>query len=386
MLNENKEIKICTRCIYDETVSNIKFDEDGVCNFCKQIDELTNLYGTGKSKGIKLFDDIIKEIKSKKKRKKYDLIVGVSGGTDSSYMLFLAKKYGLNPLAVHYDNTWNTSIASQNIYKITKALNVDLFTYVVNNRESDDIYKAFLEAGVPELEASTDLALAETLYRAAKKYNIKYIFEGHSFIEEGITPLGKNYFDGKYIKSIHNKYGKMKMKTYPLMTFWRFIYWTVFLRIKKIRPFWYLSYNKQEAQKFLSQEYDWEYYGGHHLENRMTAFFHSYYYPRKFNCDYRNNTLSAQVRNKTKSREAAIEEYKSPPFLEENLLEYLKKRLKYSDKDLEQIINGEKRYWYQFKTYKKRFELLRPLFYRLAKLNLVPMSFYLKYCFPTNDR
>ena len=376
-------LKVCTRCIYDERLDQITFDQDGICNYCHQVDDLIEMYGTGNSKGKAIFEDYIKEIKNAGKRKKYDVIIGVSGGTDSSYMLHLAIQHGLRPLAVHYDNTWNTSIATQNIQKMTSALDIDLYTHVVDNKEADDIYKAFLYSGVSEIEASTDLALAEVMYRAASKFNVKYIFEGHSFIEEGITPLGKNYFDGKYIKGIHEKYGKLSMKTYPLMTFSRFLYWSIFKRIRKIRPFWYIHYNKQEAKDFLSKEYGWEYYGGHHLENRMTAFCHSFYFPNKFKVDYRNNTLSAEVRNKKKSREEALRIYNTPPYLEENLLDYFKKRLSLSDKEFESIMNQPLRYWHEFPTYKKRFERLRPLFFLLAKANLVPMSFYLKYCFPS---
>ena len=151
----------------------------------------------------------------------------------------------------HYDNTWNTAIATENIRKVLTKLNVDLYTHVINNKEADDIFKAFFEAGVPEIEASTDLALAETMYRAASKYRIKYILEGHSFVAEGISPLGKNYFDGKYIASIHKKFGKLPMKSYPLMTFWRFLKWTLFYRIKKIRPLWYIKYSKEEARTCL---------------------------------------------------------------------------------------------------------------------------------------
>lgn len=379
------KVKICSRCIYDENVNQITFDEKGVCNYCHQVDFLKETYGTGNKKGAETFDQIVKEIKKAGKYKAYDVIVGVSGGTDSSYMLHLAVENGLRPLAVHYDNTWNTSIATENIQKITNALGIDLYTHVIDNREADDIYKSFLKAGVAEIEASTDLGLAETLYRIANKYKVKYVFEGHSFIEEGITPLGKNYFDGKYIKSIHKMYGKRPLKTYPLMTFSHFIYWTLFRRIKKIRPFWYINYNKVKAQAFLKEKYRWEYYGGHHLENRMTAFFHSYYFPKKFKGDYRNNTLSAQVRNKKKSREAALEEYKSTPYLEKNLLEYFKKRLELSEEEFTEIMEKPLRYWYEFPTYKKRFERLRPLFFLLAKANLVPMSFYLKYCFPIKE-
>ena len=380
------DLKICTKCIYDERVDQITFDQYGICNYCHQVDDLIAIYGTGNSKGKATFDSYIKEIKKAGKNKKYDVIIGVSGGTDSSYMLHLAIKEGLRPLAVHYDNTWNTAIATQNIQKMTDALNVDLYTHIVDNKEVDDIFKAFLYSGVCEIEASTDLALAEVMYRAASKFNVKYIFEGHSFNEEGITPLGKNYFDGKYVKEIHKRYGKSPMKTYPLMTFSRFIYWTVFKRIKKIRPFWYIDYNKEKAKEFLSKEYGWEYYGGHHLENRMTAFCHSYYFPNKFNVDYRNNTLSAEVRNRKTIREEALRIYKTPPYLEENLLDYFKKRLSLSDKEFELIMNQPLRYWYEFPTYKKRFERLRPLFLILTKANLVPMSFYLKYCFPLPEK
>ena len=381
-------MKICSQCIYDESVSQIEFDENGKCNFCHQIENLKEMYGTGSAKGEALFSEIVSEIKKAGKGKPYDIIVGVSGGTDSSYMLYLAKKLGLRPLAVHYDNTWNTSIATQNIQKITEALDIDLYTHVIDNKEADDIFKAFLKAGVPEIEASTDLGLAETLYRVASKYKIKFVFEGHSFIEEGITPIGKNYFDGKYIESIHKLYGERPLKTYPLMTFSRFLYWTIFKQIKKIRPFWYIDYNKEEAKQFLKSTFGWEYYGGHHLENRMTAFFHSYYIPKKFKIDYRNNTLSAQVRNKKTSREDALKAYHTPPYLEENLLVYFKKRLEFTDQQFEDLMNQPLHFWYEFPTYKKRFERLRPLFKILTSFNLVPMSFYLKYCFPmkTNEK
>lgn len=377
---KNSKLKICSRCIYDERVPQITFNEDGVCGFCEQTDRLIDQFGTGKEKGKRSFLKTVEEIKKAGKGKKYDLVVGVSGGTDSSYLLYLAKKHNLRPLAVHFDNTWNTSIASQNISKVTKALDIDLYTHVVDNKEFDDIYKSFLKAGVPELEAPTDLALAETLYRAASKFKVNYIFEGHSFVEEGITPLGNNYFDGKYIQTIHNKYGTLKMKTYPLMTFWRFLYWILFKRIKKIRPFWFIDYNKEDAKTFLKNEFDWQDYGGHHLENRTSAFLHSYFLPNKFNIDYRNNSLSAKVRRNKKTREEAWKEYNTPPYLEENIITYFKSRLELSDKEFEKIINGEKRYWKEFKTYKKRFEFLSPLFFILANANLVPTSFYLKYC------
>jgi N-acetyl sugar amidotransferase len=375
--------QICTRCIYDESVPAITFDENGVCNYCHMVDGLINEYHTGRPEGEKTIQEIIARIKKDGKGKKYDCVIGLSGGTDSSYMVYWAIKNGLRPLAVHYDNTWNTAIATENIRKVLSKLKVDLFTLVVNNKEADDIFRSFFLADVPEIEASTDLALAETMYRAAAKYKIKYVLEGHSFIAEGISPLGKNYFDGKYISSIHKKFGKLPMKTYPLMTFSRFIKWTSIKRIQKIRPLWYINYSKEEAREFLEKEFGWEYYGGHHLENRMTAFFHSYYCPNKFHIDYRNNSLSASVRSGKISRDEAIDEYyNKPPYLEAELLPYFKKRLGFTDEEFERIMNRPPKYWYEYPTYKKRFELLRPFFYLLMKSHLVPRSFYMKYCFP----
>lgn len=378
-------VKICSRCIYDERVASISFDEKGVCNYCKQVDDLQKLYGTGEKEGEEKLMKIIEQIKIDGKNKTYDCVVGVSGGTDSSYMLYLALQWGLRPLAVHYDNTWNSAIATENIRKVLGKLKVDLYTHVVDNKESDDIFKAFFKASVAEIEAATDLALAETMYRAAAKHKIKYVLEGHSFITEGISPVGRNYFDGKYIQSIHKMFGKRPLKTYPLMTFWRFLYSTLFLRIKKIRPYWYIAYDKESARTFLEKEYGWQYYGGHHLENRMTAFFHSFYMPQKFNTDFRNNTLSALVRNGKMSREAAWAEYNTEPHLEAELLAYFKKRLDLSDEEFNRIMALPPKSWHEFPTYKKRFEMLRPLFAMLAKANLVPMSFYLKYCFPVKD-
>jgi N-acetyl sugar amidotransferase len=377
-------LKVCTRCIYDERVSAITFDADGVCNYCHQTDALVDQYGTGRPEGEAALAAIIADIRRAGRNKRYDCIVGVSGGTDSMYMVHLAKKvWGLRPLAVHYDNTWNTAIATQNIRRVLSALDVDLYTHVVDNKEADDIFGAFFKAGVAEIEASTDLALAEVMNRAAWKYGVKYVLEGHSFVTEGITPVGRNYFDGEYIRSIHRMYGAKPLKSYPLMTFERMLFWSVAARIRKIRPFWYMAYNKEDARTLLEREYGWEYYGGHHLENRMTAFFHSVYAPTKFDSDFRNNTLSALVRNGSLSREAAWAEYNRPPHIEEELLGYFRKRLRLSDNEYRSVMEAPPRSWHEFPTYKKRFEHFRPLFKILADANLVTRSFYLKYCFPT---
>ena len=294
-------------------------------------------------------------------------------------MLHKIKEWGLRPLAVHYDNTWNSAIASQNIAIMLTELDIDLYTHVVNNSEADSIFKAFFLASVPELDASTDLALAEVLYRAADDVGVKYVIEGHSFITEGVAALGDVYFDGRYINSINKRFGTKKIKTYPLMTFFRFMKWTLVKRIKKIRPLWYLEYSKEEARDILQKNYGWKYYGGHHMENRLAAFFHAIYMPQKCNRDLRNLSLAAKARSGLMTRDQALDEYSKPIEFEQGLIEYFKKRLQLTDSQYKNIMSKKPKSYRDFPTYKKLFELLRPMFFYMYKVNLVPKSFYIKY-------
>lgn len=378
--SKNEEnLQICSRGVYDSTVPDITFNENGVCNYNLLIDEMATLYPGGEQ-GEHELEKIVEEIKKAGKGKKYDCVIGVSGGCDSSYLVYQMKeKYGLRPLAAHFDNTWNSSIATENIRKVLSALDVDLFTIVVDNKEYDDIYRAFIEAGVPDIEAPTDIALATTLYKAAEKYNIKYILQGHNFRTEGNAPLGWLYMDGGYIADIHKKFGKAKMKTYPNLWFWSFMKYILVNRTKRIRPLYYLTYNKEEAKQFLSKEFGWEWYGGHHLENRFTAFYHSYFLPRRFGIDQRVNGYNALVINGQMDKEEALKKLSGLPHYSNEDLNYVKKRLGYSDERFEELMNAPLKYFTDFKTYKPRFEQLRPFFYLMYKLNLVPYGFYKKY-------
>lgn len=375
--------KICSRCVYDEDTPNISFDEEGVCNYCKSQEQLERDYPAGEV-GLKRLRVIAEEIRTSGKGKKYDCVVGVSGGCDSSYLVhYIVKELGLRPLAVHFDNTWNSTIATKNISSVLGKLNVDLWTYVVDNKEYDDIYKSFFEAGVPDLESCTDIALAATLNMAAEKFGVRYVIEGHNFRTEGVAPLGWIYMDGKYIKSVHKTFGKQPLKTYPNMLMPTQLRWMVCKRIQKIRPLWYLSYDKEEIKKFLSAEYGWEWYGGHHLENRFTAFYHSYFIPKRFGYDMRMLGYAAGCRSGQLSRTEALEKLKEPSYLEPELLEYVKKRLGFSDAEFERVMTLPKKTYKDYPTYKKTFERMRPFFWLMAKLNLIPMSFYMKYTKPS---
>lgn len=374
-------MKRCSRCVYDETVPSIVFDESGVCNYCHQHDELDREYPTG-IEGQRRLDAVIAGIREEGKRKPYDVVVGVSGGCDSSYMLYKAKEWGLRPLAVHFDNTWDSTVAVENIHNILKRLDVDLYTIVVDNEEYDDLYRSFLKAGVADIEAPTDIGLAATLYRACDEYGIRHMFEGHSFRTEGISPLGWLYMDGKYIQTIQSRFGTRKLKTFPNLDLLSFIRWTSLSRIQKIRPLYYIDYHKEDAKAFLTSNLGWKWYGGHHLENRFTAFYHTYFLPKRWGYDGRLLGAAALTRSGQISREEALAQVSQPQAFDPELVNLVKKRLGYSDDEFDALMAMPKHTYREFKTYKKTFERMRPFFWLMYKLNRVPKSFYMKFTAP----
>lgn len=371
--------RICTRCIYDDSVPNISFDGEGVCSYCRQIDGLAAEYPTG-AQGTARLQKLVDDMRAAGRGRKYDAVIGVSGGCDSSYLVHHMKEtYGLRLLAAHFDNTWNSTIATENISNVLDKLGVDLFTIVVDNREYDDIYRSFFKAGVKDIESPTDIGLATTLYKAAEKFDIKYMIEGHSFRTEGVAPLGWIYMDGKYIQSVHKQFGSVPMKTFPNLWLRDQLRWMLMGRIKKIRPLYYMDYDKEAAKKLLTERYGWQWYGGHHLENRFTAFYHSYFLPRRWNIDFRIAGYSAYCRNGWMTREEALRLMDEPPHTEPGLLDFVKKRLGFSDEVFEQLMTMPRKTYKDYPTYKETFERMRPFFWLMYRLDLIPKSFYIKY-------
>lgn len=371
-------MQICKRCVYNENIPKITFDAYGVCSYCHLHDSLNREYPTG-AEGKETLEKIFDQIRKDGKGKPYDCVVGVSGGCDSSYLLYLAKSMGLRPLAAHFDNTWNSKIAVENIQALLSQLDVDLYTHVVSSKEYNDIFKSFFKASVPEIDTPADIGLATTHYLAAEKYNIKYILEGHSFRTEGISPPGWFYMDAKYIQGIQEKFGSMPIKTFPNLWFSRWICWMILRRIKKIRPLYFVDYSKQETKKFLSDNMGWQWYGGHHMENRTSYFANNYYLPLKFKLDLRYCEFSALIRTNQMSRDEALDQLSKPKEFDPGILEEIKKRLGFSDSEFEAIMALPPKSYRDYQTYKQMFETLRPFFWMLYKANMVPKSFYLKF-------
>jgi len=369
----------CARCIYDDRIPYIAFDAEEICSYCRQHEALDREYPTG-NEGMRRLRELADEIRSSGKRKPYDVVIGVSGGCDSSYLCHLAKvELGLRPLAAHFDNTWNSRIAVENLQNVLGKLGIDLFTYVVDNREYCDLVRAFLEASVPESETPADIGLATTHYLAARKHGIRYIFEGHNFRSEGISPHGWFYMDGRYIESISRSFGKVPLKTFPNLTLFRWLRWACWNGIKKIRPLYYVTYRKEDVKKLLNEKYGWQWYGGHHMENRTANFAHNYYLPNKFGIDMRVCEFSAHIRTGTMSRAQALEEITRPKVCDPSLVEEFKKRLGLTDADLDRIMTMPPKSYRDYPTHKRTFERLRWFFWIAYKLNRVPKSFYLKF-------
>lgn len=371
-------LRHCARCVYDQDTPAIQFDANGVCNYCATSDGLEASHPTGKE-GWRRLKEIASVISAEGRKKPYDVVVGVSGGCDSSFMLHIAKELGLRPLAAHFDNTWGSHIAVENIHKVLKALSIELWTYVVDNEEYDDLYRSFLDAGVPDLDIQTDIGLATVLNTACDKHGIRYIFEGHSFRTEGVSPLGWWYMDSRYIDSVQRQFGHKKLDTFPHLWLWKQLKWMLVSRLKKIRPLYYLDYVKEDTKTMLTDTYGWQWYGGHHMENRMTAFALQYFQPRRFGIDQRANGFSALVRSGQMTREEAMAELRKPPHCDPELPLFVKKRLGLAQDQWLDVMTRPLRTYREFRTYKPVFERMRPFFHLMAKLELIPMSFYVKY-------
>lgn len=344
-MKKNTQNKICSRCVMDETATEITFDESGVCNFCNHYDQvLINEIFSDKG-GEEKLEKLIKEIKEKGKNSKYDCLIGLSGGVDSSYVAYLvAKRYGLRTFAVHLDNGWNTELAVANVEQIVKRLDIDLSTYVLDWKEFRDIQLSFLKSSISNIEIPTDHAIWALLIKTAGKMKIPFIIAGNNVVTESIMPESWLYGskDSKLIKSIHQKFGKVKLKTYPSLSTFDYVDYLLIRGIRWVPILNYIDFNKADAKKFLMDELGWRDYGGKHYESIFTRFFHAYFLPKKFGYDLRKSYLSALICSGQISRNEALEELSHQPASDDLLFqdrEYVIKKLGLTHEEFDTILH-----------------------------------------------
>jgi N-acetyl sugar amidotransferase len=341
----------------------IELDAEGICNNCAAFDEVLARFPLGEV-GRRRLDSLVAAIKEAGAGRRYDCAVGVSGGTDSSYVLLLACRLGLRPLAVHFDNGWNTQIAVSNIKRALEQLNVPLWTYVVNWEEFRDLQLSFLKASVPSVEVPTDLGIWSVLYRAARRHGIRYVVSGNSFRTEGIVPRAWGFKDGRLVRSVQHTFGTKKLASFPNVTLWDYARYAVLGGIRTVRLLNYGDYSKEEAKDILKRELRWCDYGGHHHESIYTRFFQSFLARRKFNMDRRMLSLSARVRLGKMSRSEAVrslEQDDYTEFLQEDDKKYVAKKLGISLNDLEEIVAQPPRSDLDYPSYYPLLRRLQPV-------------------------
>ena len=372
--------KICTKCVLDTTVADIWFDEQGECKYCKIHNELEKAHPMGPNLETELAV-MVEKIKKAGKGKKYDCIAGVSGGRDSTYVLLTAKRLGLRPLAVHFDNGWNSDISVRNIKNACEKLDIDLYTVVADWEEFKDLQVSFLKSSTPDADIPTDYAIYSVLYDVANKEGIKYLLNGHSFRTEGTSPISWTYMDPLYVKDVHSKLGKIKkIKSFPHMTVAKLQYFIWAKGIREFRLMEFIDYNKKKVDVILKKELDWEYYGGHHHENHYTKFFQSYYLPQKFGIDKRKTELSALVRSGQISREEALAEIKASPYhFEQETVDYAINKLGISSEEWEEIMNMPIKSHDDYKTLLPIMRLMKWPIKIATKMKVLPQILYLKY-------
>ena len=366
------DYRMCTRCVMDTTDPDIVFDENGVCNHCTAAIELYKSIIGDKDRKNKL-DELIKKIKEDGSSRKYDCVIGVSGGVDSTYVAYLVKELGLRPLAVHLDNGWDSELAVSNVEKVLKGLDIDLYTYVLNWEEFKNLQLSFIKASVPHCEHPTDHAIVAILYKVANENNIKYIIYGSNTSTESIAvkSWSGGQLDWKYIKNIQNKFGSVKLKDYPHVSGLGLLYYRKIKKIRTLNILDYVDYNKEKAMDFLQTKLGWVYYGGKHYESIYTKFFQTYILPRKFNIDKRKTHLSALICNGEITREQALNELKKEPCDEEtakNDKEYVCKKLGITEEQFDKYMSEPVKSFDDYPSYENSwyFKMLYPYFRRTA--------------------
>lgn len=363
--------RICCRCLMDTTDPDIAFDVQGVCNHCHRFDTIAAQRLIPLSQRPARLAALVESIKSAGRGKEYDCVIGVSGGVDSTYVAWLTRELRLRPLAVHFDNGWNSELAVANIEKTLKRLSIDLSTYVVDWPEFRDLQLSFLRASTPDGEIPTDHAIVALLYRNAVKHGLKHILLGVNVNSEAVMPRkwGYGYADFRYISAVQKRFGKKTLQTYPHYSLVQLAEYMYARQIKLVSILDYVDYNKAAAMKIIKDGLDWTYYGGKHYESIYTRFYQSYILPRKFNIDKRRAHLSNLVMSNQISREEAFRALAEPIYHEEGIrddLAYAIKKLGLTVPEFDDIMALPPRTFMDYPNSYARLEFAKSLLVRLG--------------------
>ncbi|MGE0756149.1 MAG: N-acetyl sugar amidotransferase [Pirellulaceae bacterium] len=305
-----RTLRMCTRCIMDESDPEITFDDQGHCNHCiKYFVRAQSEQFTGIEAEQRL-QRLVANIQREGHGRDYDCVIGVSGGVDSTYVAYRVRQLGLRPLAVHLDNGWNSELAVDNIKRTLDCLDIDLHTHVIDWPEFRDLQLSFLKASVPNCEIPTDHAILALLIQTARRYRLRYILTGSNLSTEGIMPSAWGYLnqDLRHLRAIHRRFGTRRLRTLPQLSLPGFLTAVLAQGIRYVPILNMMDYDKCEAKELIHRELGWRDYGGKHYESIFTRFFQGYILPVKFGFDKRRAHLSTMICSGLISRAQALRE------------------------------------------------------------------------------
>jgi len=342
----------------DTTDSKISFDEKGVCDHCRTFYRDIKPNWHTDEKGFAEIRKIAERIKIAGTGKDFDCIIGMSGGVDSSYLVYLAKeKLGLRPLVFHVDAGWNSQTAVNNIEHIVDKLGLDLYTEVIDWEEMKDLQLSFFKSGVPHIDAPQDHAFFAMMYKFASKYKVNWILTGGNYSTECVrNPLEWMYYqsDSRQLLDIHKKFGTIPLKKFPVTNIlWHKVYLPYIKGIKLIRPLDYMPYFKEEAAQFMVDNYGYQRYQQKHFESRFTKFYEGYWLYEKFGYDTRKVQYSSLILTGQMTREEALEKLKTLPYDKETIaheFEFVATKLGISVKELQSYFDAPNKTYMDYKN------------------------------------
>jgi N-acetyl sugar amidotransferase len=377
---ENPQYQQCTLSVMDNIADpDIRFDEKGICNYYYEYKQAEKQYCLKGDVGRAKLVEIAEQLKIAGKGKRYDCLVGLSGGADSTYLALLAKQLGLRPLLVHFDYGWNSELAVQNIENTTKILGFDLYTYVMNWPEFKELQRSYFKASVLDLDVPADHMIFGALFKTANKFNIKYLLSGNNVWTEYTLPKSWNYnkFDLVNLKNIHHTFSQSALTHLPALGVWHYAYYQLIKGVKSVQLLNYIDYDKEKIKNEIASQLTWRDYGGKHHESIFTRFYQGYILPRKFHIDKRKPHLSNLIFASQLTKPEALKELMAPPYREELQVEdkeYVAKKLGFTNKEFEAVLNLPNREHNTFRTDVSQ----RALYFKILK-GIKPITRMIKF-------
>lgn len=306
-MSSNQSKQVCSRCVMDrQSDPAIVFDVRGVCNYCHAAAKAANSHRVDQTN----LPWVIDQIKKSGKGRKYDCVLGLSGGVDSSYALYTLREWKVRVFTYSIDNGWNTPIADENIMRLVEGMKVPFYRYTINRERFRELQRAFIQSGVPNIEIPSDHLITSVAWEMARREGVKTIVSGGNWQTESIMPavFGYSAVDLYHIKAIYKRFTGKRLMGLPTTNLAQYMWYRCVERIKIVNILDHVEYNRDEAQQRLAKLYGWKPYGAKHEESTFTQWFQDYYLRTFHGLDKRRPHLSSMIHSGQINRLEAMSE------------------------------------------------------------------------------